>query len=305
MSAFLLLQSMGLATGLLLIIINHTIIRRKPGHNKRGFLLFFISYTLHCLFQGVVYLVHYSYPETSYDTTRIITLLYYVITGTMVYSGPYFCHRLLGLNKRREIPFIILFAIYEILVMVNLPYIKGQETSFIHTNILFNLTMFIYPVVFSYMTFMIIRKKAIEFRPKDAVIFQTFMIFTLILLGVFMGTDLFQDKVIRFNGLSKTLIIDTLLYIAVSIKYLSETMQILLPKENAVRLHSYNSMIVSTYNLSQREKEVFSHMIRGLSYKEIGDKLNISESTIKTHMNRIFHKSGCSNRTELLHTVLQ
>jgi hypothetical protein len=41
----------------------------------------------------------------------------------------------------------------------------------------------------------------------------------------------------------------------------------------------------------------------GLSNKEIGRRLNISEGTVKIHLNKIYGKTGISNRTMLAGTV--
>ena len=37
----------------------------------------------------------------------------------------------------------------------------------------------------------------------------------------------------------------------------------------------------------------------GLSNKDVGNQLNISEGTIKIHLNNIYHKIGINNRTAL------
>jgi len=42
--------------------------------------------------------------------------------------------------------------------------------------------------------------------------------------------------------------------------------------------------------LSEREKEVLGHLISGLSYKQIADKMNLSYNTINSHIKRIYEK---------------
>lgn len=56
-------------------------------------------------------------------------------------------------------------------------------------------------------------------------------------------------------------------------------------------------------SLSKREKEILQVLLKGLSYKEIGDQLFISVNTVKTHTKSIYSKLGFKNRIELL-TVL-
>ncbi len=51
--------------------------------------------------------------------------------------------------------------------------------------------------------------------------------------------------------------------------------------------------------LSDREKEIVQLVVQGLRNKEIGEKLFISEQTVKNHLHNIFEKTGVSDRLEL------
>jgi two-component system, NarL family, response regulator len=57
--------------------------------------------------------------------------------------------------------------------------------------------------------------------------------------------------------------------------------------------------------LSERETEVLSGIAEGLSNREIGDRLDISESTVKSHMNHLFAKLGVTDRTKALVVALR
>jgi DNA-binding CsgD family transcriptional regulator len=50
--------------------------------------------------------------------------------------------------------------------------------------------------------------------------------------------------------------------------------------------------------LSQRELEVVRYMAEGLSNQEIGEKLFITERTVRFHVTSIFNKLGANNRTQ-------
>jgi len=50
--------------------------------------------------------------------------------------------------------------------------------------------------------------------------------------------------------------------------------------------------------LSQREREVLTLMAEGLSNQVIGEKLAISEKTVKTHVSNILAKLGVADRTQ-------
>ena len=56
--------------------------------------------------------------------------------------------------------------------------------------------------------------------------------------------------------------------------------------------------------LTGRELAVLRLLARGTPNKEIGTALHISESTVKTHIARIFHKLGVDDRTEAVTTAL-
>lgn len=55
---------------------------------------------------------------------------------------------------------------------------------------------------------------------------------------------------------------------------------------------------IDVLDLSKREYEVLKEISLGLSNKEIGDKLFVSESTIKTHVSNILVKLDAKRRTQ-------
>ena len=61
----------------------------------------------------------------------------------------------------------------------------------------------------------------------------------------------------------------------------------------------------AAHDISEREKEVLTHLIKGLKNKEIGEKLYITEITVKKHVSSILQKTDCKNRQELLELLKQ
>ena len=51
-------------------------------------------------------------------------------------------------------------------------------------------------------------------------------------------------------------------------------------------------------DLTQREREVWALVARGLSNREIARRLSLSDNTVKFHVQHLFHKLGVKNRTE-------
>lgn len=50
--------------------------------------------------------------------------------------------------------------------------------------------------------------------------------------------------------------------------------------------------------LTQREEEVLDLLTQGITYKGVAQKLFISETTVKTHVNNIFQKLQVNDRTQ-------
>ena len=55
----------------------------------------------------------------------------------------------------------------------------------------------------------------------------------------------------------------------------------------------------SLVRLSERERQIAYSVARGLKNRDIGQQLNISENTVKRHLQSIFSKTGARDRLEL------
>jgi DNA-binding NarL/FixJ family response regulator len=55
------------------------------------------------------------------------------------------------------------------------------------------------------------------------------------------------------------------------------------------------------YNLTSRERKIVPLVIKGLTNKEIAEKLFISDKTVKSHLQNIFEKVGVASKLELIH----
>lgn len=55
----------------------------------------------------------------------------------------------------------------------------------------------------------------------------------------------------------------------------------------------------STQSLTAREQEICHHVAQGATNKEIASTLSITEKTVKSHLNRIFHKLHVHHRVDL------
>jgi two-component system NarL family response regulator len=63
--------------------------------------------------------------------------------------------------------------------------------------------------------------------------------------------------------------------------------------------------VSTTEQLTRRECEIVSFVATGLRNAEVAQRLSITESTVKTHLNRIFQKLGLRDRVELALYAMQ
>jgi DNA-binding NarL/FixJ family response regulator len=57
--------------------------------------------------------------------------------------------------------------------------------------------------------------------------------------------------------------------------------------------------------LTERESEIVRYVADGLRNAEVAQRLSISESTVKSHLNNIFQKLGLRDRVELTHYAIR
>jgi len=74
-----------------------------------------------------------------------------------------------------------------------------------------------------------------------------------------------------------------------------------LPKGVAARLHEHTA----SSHLTRREDEILDLLGKGLSNRELGQVLGISEDTIKTHLKSLFRKLDVSDRAEAVREGLR
>jgi DNA-binding CsgD family transcriptional regulator len=126
---------------------------------------------------------------------------------------------------------------------------------------------------------------------------KTIAVKSVVLFGIFLPViayDVFTEEVhsaIRLSPLHYCLM--SVMFIHHFIKYYLRHHPEAAPKIS-------DEAIFTQYNISPREKEVVRLVLEGRSNQEIGEKLFISLSTVKTHISNIYLKLGVKNRIELL-----
>ncbi len=117
---------------------------------------------------------------------------------------------------------------------------------------------------------------------------QTILIFGAITAAVYLLFQLNQWSLWKFENASNIFIVGSGVLFVVLGFILSK---LLSPRKRKT---------TSPGVLSKQEHRVLQLMDQGLSNQEIAEKLFIAESTVKTHISRIFNKLNAKRRTEAI-----
>jgi len=85
-------------------------------------------------------------------------------------------------------------------------------------------------------------------------------------------------------------------FIPVYIRYLCDLSMLFSGTDYSLTLDA----ICKKFEISPREKEIIRELCNGLSNQQIADRLFISLQTVKDHTHRIYYKTNCSSRAELI-----
>lgn len=64
-------------------------------------------------------------------------------------------------------------------------------------------------------------------------------------------------------------------------------------------------VLMMAYGLTNQEQALTQLVCRGLSTRELGDRLHITNNTAQDHLKSVFEKTGVRSRRELVTAILQ
>jgi DNA-binding CsgD family transcriptional regulator len=94
--------------------------------------------------------------------------------------------------------------------------------------------------------------------------------------------------------------LDFVFMVALSSIIISAFVRYLALPPNLLRDNAVSPAFIRSFGITSREAEVIGLVGRGLSNKEIADRMHISLTTARTHLYNIFQKTGAGSRIDLL-----
>jgi DNA-binding CsgD family transcriptional regulator len=113
----------------------------------------------------------------------------------------------------------------------------------------------------------------------------------------YVGICFSENLVELFNFYMKFNIGAILLFLAIIFIYT------LLKKQPVKDDETLLNIFADKYGITNRESDIITYLLEGLSNKEIGEHLNISKRTVDNHIYNSLHKASAKNRVELINII--
>jgi DNA-binding CsgD family transcriptional regulator len=255
-----------------------------------------LLYTGYFLLTGTLRLIFLSYVEYRYVNipnwfSTEYLLISYGLEGLTIFIFPLLTNELFNITNRRRINYV--FGILSLggLFCILAPFLMGtlNDGTLIETLTGYKIyrIIFIGAYIYSFLIVVFKRKSVNEAREK---IFYIYAAVILLILA-------FQTMVPVINTFPWNLFIYAGGYF-----YLN----VLLLKNIVNRFFSFfKPPLKETLDelVTGREKEILLLMVQGITNKDIGVKLCISEFTVKTHIQNIYKKLAVNNRVQLMNSL--
>lgn len=263
-------------------------------------------YYLILLFLLIVYnIVGGLFPDPSFNLSIVAQNTIAYGSGFLMASYfPFYFYKGFGLDKLR------FHALYGVLLFLILPYLIFFVVVYsINRNLDYAIqngmiVPFFYSLVILVAILRAIRFKYREYKEENRLI-EVIAVYAAIIpwamISVITYFQLGQLVEVIFTNVGFLII--TLIFISKSITRARLEYQKLTELANSDDKSHVIDQNSIKYNLTSREVEIVKLLKQGHKYQLIGEKLFISESTVKTHLRNIFEKTGASNRVEVIHIL--
>lgn len=259
----------------------------KTNRSQRShlWLMVLIAQTIVVYVLSFLRLILLSLP---YNLSSITSNVFFIITIThtlFILSFPAFLHSILGVSKKRNLPFLV-FLILNLVLMLsyNQIHISNNDTIIEISNMLSKLIHITYVLFIMYLISLIVFTKKNRQVAKMAFLVSGILFFHIIYLvynGFIFKPDLFETEISVYSiifwiSLPRDLYMIIVFYIL---------------------FYNYKE---ETVELTEREQEILELMLDRNKSKDIANKLNISLSTVNSHIYKIYKKKGVCSKKQLL-----
>ena len=141
-----------------------------------------------------------------------------------------------------------------------------------------------------------LKKKLLILKNSDTKIIISGLIFLMLFQS---SSILIYDRNIYFTLCFILVFYLTGTFLPVYLRYIADLSKILILKGMNLSFDSF----CKNFEISKREKEIIIEICNGYSNQQIADKLFISLQTVKDHTHRIYSKTNCNSRTQLIRMV--
>lgn len=125
---------------------------------------------------------------------------------------------------------------------------------------------------------------------------RTILVFAVLILAILLLFQIGKYATITYNLRFEIVIaVIAVIFFFVGVYINKQSLQ-----KSAVSVQEINLQKIKELEITEREYEVLQGISEGLSNKEIGLKLFVSESTIKTHVSNLLSKLSAKRRTHAI-----
>jgi DNA-binding CsgD family transcriptional regulator len=227
--------------------------------------------------------------------------VYFFIESTLILSLPPFCHSLLAVPKaeakNRLFGLLFVFCAATIASPFFVAYAAGGSELAPRTG------FYIYRGLFSAVMAYCIVRLVVGLRRLSSGSLRTFAGFALASL-LFSLWELLHCELLPLLGhIPPTIPLSPAGYLVTNVLVTAYVIRAYLGSPRPEAGGDRFEAALADSGLSAREKEIVSLLVQGLRNKEIGERLFISDSTVKTHIKSVYRKLDVGSRVELMNAL--
>jgi DNA-binding CsgD family transcriptional regulator len=270
-----------------------------------------LTYMIYFLLAKTVELIYGSYVEYQHANIpngfqNYEIMIIYGLESLGIIFLPLLVNELFAITHRRKINYIFSVLFIVGLALIIVPYFLGiyrelslpsflQKGISIESLISYKIYRGIFWAAHLYAFLIVISKIKIVNDLKE----RNFYIGVFTILFVIV----LQTVIPVFKNFPENLFIPVTGFFYINMLTLKYIVERFFVDTNLFKNFIFPEITTDTPKLTEREKEVLVLLKQGLTNKNIGDLLCISETTVKSHIQNIYKKAGVNNRVQLINSL--